>query len=551
MHSDKLPIAVNPAVSSSGPSHAIAQPWYHATSQSNVEAPMLEPDFHPRVTVEQQHSLRTEDLARFLYELPNFQEEERRRYRVKERRLVAHYRSQIGQIRADADQTYSDLLHELHELRHLRQSMISFCNPPESYFFHFPLLDPKPFNSPTSEIVPDPGVHVDLLKNTHPTTWNPGCSFDDGHLHQQIPDPCQTRSPEPPSEPFNVTLESGPPAANLGYGTPQTATSEESGYSSDSEQPPCKRVNHHDKRSYTIQVFPTSSQQAMHDLPLQHAMRMHLLFMLGIDSNSPLPESHVEGTALDDCQPVRFIWEKTSKQSIHNSRMKIRVIEDLKEKRHQYEMVPGKYFGKKSLDAAFEQCFSTFRSKYRDQKDPCAALMTKRREEMKARKARHSSRRKIKLNHRAEIRLKLPNFGDLAFDPALRIECMSSEESDWESGVRSPNKLRTRGYAWRSSRLVKFYGLLDEEEESAKSTQPKRGAVKRVRVTGPTQEDILPPQGVATWMISRRWYKTMKSSSSHELSKHLQALVTQGELPEENSAVFEGLGNETDVSEWD
>jgi hypothetical protein len=124
-------------------------------------------------------------------------------------------------------------------------------------------------------------------------------------------------------------------------------------------------------------------------------MRTHLYSMLGVSSDGVLPDSHGEGTALEENGPVRFVWDKTTKQSIHNARMKIRVLADIKENRNLYKSVQTKDFGKKILDAAFEQCFTTFRAKYRAQNDNEVAQMSKKREEAKARKARHVSRRKM------------------------------------------------------------------------------------------------------------------------------------------------------------
>jgi hypothetical protein len=75
--------------------------------------------------------------------------------------------------------------------------------------------------------------------------------------------------------------------------------------------------------------------------------------------------------------------------------MKLRVLADIKEHRQLYKNVPTKDFGKKILDAAFEQCFTTFRTKFRAQNDDTVAFASKKREEAKARKARHVSRRKM------------------------------------------------------------------------------------------------------------------------------------------------------------
>ena len=100
-------------------------------------------------------------------------------------------------------------------------------------------------------------------------------------------------------------------------------------------------------------------------------------------------------------------------------------------------------------------------------------------------------------------------FEHVTFDGALQLECMSSEESDSDDesgGVSHPGFLRIRGYAWRSTRLRKFYTFLDDEEKAEKSQRPKRGSGKKERVRGPDKEMFhLPPKGIASWMISKRW----------------------------------------------
>ncbi|KAJ2916450.1 hypothetical protein MD484_g3981, partial [Candolleomyces efflorescens] len=318
--------------------------------------------------------------------------------------------------------------------------------------------------------------------------------------------------------------------------TPSTSRdSEDSCESSGSRisRPPRKRLNHHDKRCLTI----------------QHALRAHFWRMLRIQTDDRLPDSHVEGEPLEPFQPVRFVWDKTTKQSVHNARMKIRILNDIKENRQLYKHVPSKDFGKKILDAAFEQCFTTFRQKYRAQTDVAVALQTKKREEAKARKARHVSRRKMKLSNRAESRLKLPEFENVVFDPALQMECMSSEESDFEDGIRSTDTLRTRGYAWRSKRLLHFYYVLDQEDMSDKSSRPKRGVGKRGRIQGPPKDlDLLPPKGVSTWMISRRWLRATRR-------RHPGVLDTLEELVDDSVQFewgrFHVLGEETEGSDTD
>lgn len=123
-------------------------------------------------------------------------------------------------------------------------------------------------------------------------------------------------------------------------------------------------------------------------------MRAHILLVMDIETDKELPDSHTEGQPLEPNQPVRFVWDKTTKQSVHNARMKARVLADIKEKRRLYKHVANKDFGKKILDAAFEQSFVTFRQKFKTQRDARSAVTYKSREENKARKARHLSRRK-------------------------------------------------------------------------------------------------------------------------------------------------------------
>jgi len=104
----------------------------------------------------------------------------------------------------------------------------------------------------------------------------------------------------------------------------------------------------------------------------------------------------------------------------------------------------------------------------------------------------------------------------VTFDGALQTECMSSEESDVELDPETSQStpiLRTRGYTWRSTRLLRFYSKLDDEDES--TLKLKRGVGRKERRVGSTKEEfLLPPQGVATWMISRRWYKSSLATHS-------------------------------------
>ena len=68
------------------------------------------------------------------------------------------------------------------------------------------------------------------------------------------------------------------------------------------------------------------------------------------------------------------------------------------------------------------------------------------------------------------MRKRTEAFAHPTFDGALKTECMSSEESGEEfteaahpSGAHTKVQvLRRRGLPWRSSRLMRFYSILDE-----------------------------------------------------------------------------------------
>lgn len=114
-----------------------------------------------------------------------------------------------------------------------------------------------------------------------------------------------------------------------------------------------------------------------------------------IESDKNLPDSHIEGTPLSSTDPIRFVWDKTPKQSVHNGRMKTRFLTDLKAKRRLYKHVPDKEFSKKILDSAFDQAFVTLRLKFKAQRDASIAQNLRQKDAMKAVKARRLSRKKL------------------------------------------------------------------------------------------------------------------------------------------------------------
>ncbi|KAF9268123.1 hypothetical protein L218DRAFT_854149 [Marasmius fiardii PR-910] len=249
---------------------------------------------------------------------------------------------------------------------------------------------------------------------------------------------------------------------------------------------------------------------------------------MGLENDKNLPDSHPEGQPLDPTEPVRFVWDKTTKQSVHNGRMKTRILEDLRENhRRLYKHVPEREFVKKTLGSTFDQCFTTLRQKYKAQRDDALAELQRSRESMKALKARRLARRKVKLDNRASARLRISAFEHPIFDHAFELECMSSEESDVDPDSQSKH-LVSRGIAWRSRRLVKFYQALDAEDKvSGPSAKQKRGMGKYDRAVGPPKEGFqLPPKGVAMWMISQRWL--IEGQVDHpDLSQVVQKLVEE------------------------
>ncbi|KAF7355452.1 hypothetical protein MSAN_01462000 [Mycena sanguinolenta] len=299
-----------------------------------------------------------------------------------------------------------------------------------------------------------------------------------------------------------------------------------------------RRTDHHDKRILTI----------------HRAIRAHMLLCMGLANDKHFPESHIEGEPLEPPNPVRFVWDKTTKQSAHNGRMKNRILEDLRARRRLYKHVPDKEFSKKVVDSAFEQAFTTFRQKFRTQRDVMAASRHKEREDSKARKSRHVARRKTKLSNRADARIKMDVFEHVAFDGAMQVECMSSEESDFDTDAvdlssypRGSGPLQTRGYAWRSTRLLRFYALLDEEDAAEASTRPKRGVGRRERFIGPHKDGFnMPPKGVASWMLSRRWVAAAQAEYP-DLGNALRNIVI--DPPGIDWTCFAELGPETDDEE--
>jgi len=98
------------------------------------------------------------------------------------------------------------------------------------------------------------------------------------------------------------------------------------------------------------------------------------------------------------------------------------------------------------------------------------------------------------------------------------IETFETEQQQQQQTSEQPQPtsifFRTRGYSWRSKRLLRFYAILDEEIENldANPTKRKRGSGKRERRSGPVKDAFShPPEGVSRWMLSKRWYRESKA----------------------------------------
>ncbi|TFK55897.1 hypothetical protein OE88DRAFT_1804683 [Heliocybe sulcata] len=375
--------------------------------------------------------------------------------------------------------------------------------------------------------------------------YNPDIPLD---THDAIPESSPSTSSSPhfqraePSSRGALSTEAGTPSTiprrrrRESPDQPADGDDEESDDESSTERPqrPLKRVNHHDNRILTV----------------HHAMRHQIIRSMHLENDQRLPDNHIEGAPIGQDEPVRFVWLKTVRQSEHNANMRKRVLEELKVNRKTlYKYVPESDFDDKTLEAVFDQAFTTFRHKFKTQKDATAAQKHKAKENNKAVKARRHSRKKAKLSTRVDARKRIDEFAHETFDGAFQHECMSSEDSmDEEIRFGAPRVqdkgqvLRVRGLLWRSSRLQRFFATLDEEDQTDKTFRPKRGAGRKERCIGPPR-DGMPPKGVARWMISRRWLRTMELSQP-QFSQILKDIVVDN--LDFDWEQFHGLGDESD-----
>ncbi|KAG5648929.1 hypothetical protein DXG03_000278 [Asterophora parasitica] len=427
---------------------------------------------------------------------------------IERRRRMAWEQEQEAKF-AQREAEMERLMHEMRqEITILRSNAIANVNaipPPSSG-----LLTPQHNMSPPIAIPRPPQPVSPISPISQPSSYTYP-AFVQGSSSQPYPDPASYGehyqiSPQP-----ELFIEIPVPSVTPSPSPQLTFVQPSQLHHELSASPPNIRKRHTSELSSDDEDGGGSDSSASNNgRPFKrHAIRDHILRLMHTETDKELPDSHKEGVTIGPDDPVRFVWDKTTKQSVHNSRMKARVIADIKENRRLYKHVSDKDFGKKSLESAFEASFVTFRQKFRTQRDDAVALHHKKREDNKARKSRHLSRRKTKLSNRSDARLNVDSLQHVTFDGALQLECMSSEESDCDdSGTRPSGMLRTRGYQWRSTRLKRFYGILDDGERADKFLQPKRGVGRKERCTGPPKDEFsLPPKRVATWMVSRRWIK--------------------------------------------
>ena len=131
-------------------------------------------------------------------------------------------------------------------------------------------------------------------------------------------------------------------------------------------------------------------------------MRNHILKCMDLVTDRQLPPSHEEGRITLRTEPVRFVWEQTTKKSSNNARMKTRIIDDLKMNKSLYPLVPENEFSMAKLDSVFEQAFTTLRQKYAAQSSSGQAIAQDR-GDIKAARARRLGRKKVVSNIQSSI----------------------------------------------------------------------------------------------------------------------------------------------------
>ena len=108
-------------------------------------------------------------------------------------------------------------------------------------------------------------------------------------------------------------------------------------------------------------------------------MRSHILQCMDLENDKELPVSYDEkmGKFIPKDEPVRFIWDQTTRKCPHNNRMKKRVVLDMQANKSLYPLVPAEDFTKPKLESVFEQAFTTLRQKFATQSGAAPQTDTK------------------------------------------------------------------------------------------------------------------------------------------------------------------------------
>ncbi|THH27286.1 hypothetical protein EUX98_g6906 [Antrodiella citrinella] len=539
----ELSNALNPYIARSRPRNVYPSPLtaVHTPQLQHQITPSYVPhrsELEHAIIAPQSSSGTLDEILRVLNANKEEAEKEKQRRMAWEKEQEEKYASKQSELERQ-------LLDMKEEIGMLKSSMTSAPTAPASIpDIHFPapvthpnlripVTTPAPLTPVSQHAYPPQPAFVEgsssnLYEPQTPSATHPSSLLTPQISHMSSAGTSTYNTPSPvvmhaPS-PMNAIPPAGPSTSRKRSAPPSQSSNDDSEDDSgldDSGALPRKRLNGHDKRCLTI----------------QHAIRAHFLRIMKIQSDRDLPASHPEGVPLSDDMPIRYIWEKTTKQSPHNAAMKSRFLSDIKAKHKRlYKYVPEKDFSAKTLENAYDQAYTTLRQKYKAQKDHNLAENIRIKEEQKALKSRRNFRKKTKLSSRTDARTRIDLFSHPTFDGAFQPECMSSEESCDESPEPTtpsgPNAsvqvLRIRGLPWRSSRLLRLYMHLDEDEKVDRSLKAKRIQTRtKERCLGPPKDGFhLPPKGIATWMVSQRWVRETRDAHP-DLGELLKDLMVE------------------------
>jgi hypothetical protein len=155
----------------------------------------------------------------------------------------------------------------------------------------------------------------------------------------------------------------------------------------------------------------------------------------------------------------------------------------------------------------------------------------------------------------------MDEFTHETFDKALLIGCISSDESEeaetdaFTATTAAKPVLVSHPPPWRSKRLERFYALLDEASalRPESTANRPRGVERRARKRGPAKTGtgrqvqglVLPPKGVASWMISKHWRRKATETLKHT-RKLLPQLIQEDQASNFDWDEFDLLGSESE-----